>query len=55
MYLLCRFYSEDAAAQNKGFRAAGLAIELRDTGQYGCLLPPDQVTTQWTVMTVHKI
>ena len=38
-----RFYSEDANKNNQGYRAAGFTIELRDTGQYGFLLPPDQV------------
>ena len=38
-----RFYTEDAAEMNDGYRAAGFTIELRDTGQYGFLLPPDQV------------
>lgn len=36
------FYSEDANTENK-HRSAGYTIELRDTGQYGFLLPPDQV------------
>ena len=36
------FYSEDANRENK-YRAAGYTIELRDTGQYGFLLPPNQV------------
>ena len=38
-----RFYTEDAAENNDGYRAAGYTIELRDTGEYGFLLPPDQV------------
>ena len=38
-----RFYTEDAAEKNDGYRAAGYTIELRDTGRYGFLLPPDQV------------
>lgn len=37
------FYSDDANTANE-FRAAGYTIELRDTGFYGFLLPPDQVT-----------
>ena len=36
------FYSEDANAENE-YRSAGYTIELRDTGQYGFLLPPEQV------------
>jgi len=36
------FYS-DAGNVNNNYRAAGLAFELRDTGQNGFLLPPDQV------------
>lgn len=36
------FYSEDANSVNR-YRSAGYTIELRDTGQYGFLLPPDQV------------
>lgn len=38
-----RFYSADANEDNLGYRAAGFTIELRDTGRYGFLLPPDQV------------
>ena len=34
---------EDAAENNDGYRAAGYTIELRDTGRYGFLLPPDEV------------
>ena len=40
--LYCRFYS-DNANENNEYRAAGFTIELRDTGQYGFQLPPDQV------------
>ena len=36
------FYSDDANENNKN-RAAGFTIELRDTGTYGFILPPDQV------------
>lgn len=42
--LICvRFYCDEANKNNDGYRAAGFTIELRDTGQYGFLLPPDQV------------
>ena len=37
-----RFYSDDANSNNE-YRAAGYTIELRDIGQYGFQLPPDQV------------
>ena len=40
--ITCRFYTEDANVNNN-YRAAGIAIELRDTGQYGFVLPPSQV------------
>ena len=43
LYCSYRFYTEDAAEKNDGYRAAGYTIELRDTGRYGFLLPPDQV------------
>ena len=36
------FYSEEANIGNE-FRSVGYTIELRDTGQYGFILPPDQV------------
>ena len=36
------FYSDDANVNNM-YRAAGYTIELRDTGAFGFLLPPDQV------------
>ena len=36
-------FIEDAAENNDGYRAAGYTTELRDTGEYGFLLPPDQV------------
>ena len=42
--LFYRFYSDDASKDNGGFRPAGITIELRDTGQYGFMLPPDQVS-----------
>ena len=38
------FYSEEANNQNE-FRSAGYTVELRDTGQYGFILPPEEVTT----------
>ena len=41
------FYSEDANALNK-HRSAGYTMELRDTGEYGFLLPPDQVSTSYS-------
>ena len=40
--LYCRFYSDNANTGNE-YRAAGFTFELRDTGQYGFQLPPDQV------------
>lgn len=40
--LYFRFYSDNANEKNE-YRAAGFTIELRDTGNYGFLLPPDQV------------
>jgi len=30
---------------NGDYRAAGITIELRDNGQFGLLLPPDQVSS----------
>ena len=41
------FYSDDANSNNK-YRAAGYTYELRDTGQYGFLLPPNQVRSYHT-------
>ena len=41
--IFCRFYSDNATKTNGGYRAAGYTISLRDTGEYGFLLPPDQV------------
>lgn len=39
------FYSEEANELDE-YRSAGYTIELRDTGQYGFLLPPTQVNTE---------
>ena len=41
-----RFYSEDAAVDNKGIRAMGYTIELRDDGNSGFLLPATEVTLE---------
>ena len=38
-----RFYGDEATSTNEGYRAAGYTFELRDTGDYGFELPPDQV------------
>lgn len=40
---LKRFYSDNANENNGDYHSAGFTIELRDDGQYGFLLPPDQV------------
>ncbi|XP_065909435.1 carboxypeptidase O-like [Dysidea avara] len=37
------FYSDNANLNNGDYRAAGITIELRDNGQSGFLLPPDQI------------
>ena len=37
------FYSEDAAKENKGIRAMGYTIELRDDGNNGFLLPASEI------------
>ena len=37
------FYSEEANELNE-HRSAGYTMELRDTGQFGFLLPPEQVS-----------
>ena len=44
------FYSDDANTNNN-HRAAGYTIELRDTGFYGFLLPPDQVRGQMSYVS----
>ena len=45
MLCTCRFYSEDAAGRNGGYRAASYCIELRgtETDGYGFVLPANQV------------
>lgn len=42
------FYSDDAN-ENSPYRAAGYIVELRDTGNYGFELPPDQVLNRQQV------
>lgn len=37
------FYDDEATAGNKGYRSAGYTLELRDTGRYGFLLPPEYI------------
>jgi len=37
------FYDDEATSLNKGYRAAGYTIELRDNGRYGFQLPADQI------------
>lgn len=53
-----RFYSDDANVNNGIYRAAGFTIELRDTGDYGFLLPPEQVKSHHNAQlgyhTVHN-
>jgi len=46
-----RFYSRDAAGD---YRAAGLTIELRDKGEYGFLLPANQVQCTTTKFTLEN-
>ena len=41
---MLRFYGDNATSTNEGYRAASYTMELRDTGEYGFILPPDQVT-----------
>uniref|UniRef100_A0A1X7V0C7 Peptidase M14 domain-containing protein n=1 Tax=Amphimedon queenslandica TaxID=400682 RepID=A0A1X7V0C7_AMPQE len=36
------FYGEDATSTNGAYRAAGYTLELRDTGEYAFLLPPEE-------------
>jgi len=40
------FYGKDASDSNRGYKAAGYTIELRDTGNYGFQLPPSQIKPQ---------
>jgi len=40
------FYGKEASDGNRGYRAAGYTIELRDTGNYGFQLPPNQIIPQ---------
>jgi len=37
------FYENDDNVDNKGYKAAGFTIELRDTGRYGFELPANQI------------
>ena len=45
----CRFYSDDASSDNGGYRAITYVIELRDNGNMGFLLPPQQVRGNFLV------
>ena len=45
------FYSDDANENNGDYRAAAYTIELRDTGEYGFALPPEQVRWWFRAMT----
>ena len=47
------FYSDDANENNGDYRAAAYTIELRDTGNYGFVLPPAQV--RWTGSCVQLL
>jgi len=40
------FYGKEATDGNRGYKAAGYTIELRDTGNYGFQLPPSQIIPQ---------
>jgi len=40
------FYGREAQDHNRGYKAAGYTIELRDTGNFGFQLPPNQITPQ---------
>ena len=46
-----RFYSRDAAGD---YRSAGLTVELRDKGEYGFLLPANQVQCTTTKFTLEN-
>jgi len=48
------YYSSDGNVNNE-FRAAAYTIELRDTGEYGFVLPPDLVLFGGSPRTVAKI
>lgn len=43
------FYSDDANENNGEYRAASYTIELRDTGRYGFILPPSEVSHCYSV------
>lgn len=46
-----RFYSRDAAGD---YRSAGLTVELRDKGEYGFLLPANQVQCKTAKFTLEN-
>ena len=55
MLCTCRFYSEDAAGRNGGYRAAPYCIELRGTENdgYGFILPANQVGNRFVWWLFH--
>ena len=55
MLCTCRFYSEDAAGRNGGYRAAPYCIELRGTENdgYGFVLPANQVGNRFVWWLFH--